>query len=244
MKGTLEGINRYRAVTSVDCRDVDASARLRPAAFMEMAQEIAYLYGEPDLWKGEEPDDEKVTNQLILYCGVMLGASGAAQAVRLMSSSLAQQVFKKMPQKPPASNYYNPVIKSVLNFFAKSITKTSLAKGVSKAIPVIGGLVSGGITFASLKPMGKRLQETLDKAHFSYSDIEIQNDIRDIENEAAKIEADDTAAKPEETTETTTVKSAPVIDYDGIRKAKELLDEGIINEKEFSEIKARIISGK
>ena len=43
MKGTLEGINRYRAVTSVDCRDVDASARLRPAAFMEMAQEIAYL---------------------------------------------------------------------------------------------------------------------------------------------------------------------------------------------------------
>ena len=55
--------------------------------------------------------------------------------------------------------------------FAKTITKTSLAKGVTKVIPVIGGLVSGGITFASLKPMAARLQEALDKAHFSYSDI-------------------------------------------------------------------------
>lgn len=45
---------------------------------LRMAQEIAYLYGEADLWNGEFLDNDKVTNQLILYCGVMLGASGAA----------------------------------------------------------------------------------------------------------------------------------------------------------------------
>ena len=226
-------------------------------AALKMAQEIAYLYGEPDLWKGDLPDDEKVTNQLILYCGVMLGASGAAQAVRLMSSSLAKQVLKKLPQKPLTKTFYYPIIKSVLRFFGKNITKASFAKGVSKAIPVIGGLVSGGITFASLRPMGKRLQETLDKAHFSYSDVDIQNDIKDIEEETAKVEADEAAENPgneatenpadktaDETTAETPTRSSPAIDYDGIRKAKELLDEGIIDEKEFSEIKARIISGK
>ena len=57
---------------------------------LRMAQELAYLYGEADLWNGEFLDNDKVTNQLILYCGVMLGASGAAQAVRVMSSALAK----------------------------------------------------------------------------------------------------------------------------------------------------------
>ena len=58
------------------------------AVALRMAQELAYLYGEADLWNGDVLENDKVTNQLILYCGVMLGASGAAQAVRLMSSAL------------------------------------------------------------------------------------------------------------------------------------------------------------
>jgi hypothetical protein len=47
---------------------------------LRMAQELAYLYGESDLWNGEFLDNDKVTNQLILYCGVMLGASGAGRS--------------------------------------------------------------------------------------------------------------------------------------------------------------------
>ena len=219
------------------------------AMALKMAQEIAYLYGEQELWKGDAPEDERATDQLVLYCGVMLGATGAAPAVRLMTSSLTKQVMKTLPQKPLTQNFYYPIVKSVLRFFAKTITKTSLAKGVSKVIPVLGGLVSGGITFVSLKPMGERLQQTLDKAHFSYSDVDIRNDLRDVEEETARIEAEDGAddaaeAAAEETPAEVPVTGSPVIDYDGIRKAKELLDEGIIDEKEFAEIKARIISGK
>ena len=155
-------------------------------AALKMAQEIAYLYGEPDLWKGSLPDDEAVTNQLILYIGVMLGATGAAPAVRLSASAFEQRLLKRRPQNPSTDTYTYPVVKSVLRFFAKTITKTSLAKGVTKVIPVIGGLVSGGITFASLKPMAARLQQTLDKAHFSYSDVDIANDIAAVEEETAR----------------------------------------------------------
>lgn len=43
MKGALLGTNRYQLVKTLDCCDVDATQRLRPAAFMEIAQEIAYL---------------------------------------------------------------------------------------------------------------------------------------------------------------------------------------------------------
>ena len=66
---------------------------------LRMAQELVYLYGEEDMWCDGTPDADKVTNQLILYCGVMLGATGAAQTVRVMSSALAKQLLKKLPQK-------------------------------------------------------------------------------------------------------------------------------------------------
>ncbi|MBO4367352.1 MAG: bacteriochlorophyll 4-vinyl reductase, partial [Clostridia bacterium] len=56
---------------------------------LRIAQQIAYVYGEPDLWSGVTLDEEKVRNQLLLYLGVMLGATGAVQTIRVLSSSLA-----------------------------------------------------------------------------------------------------------------------------------------------------------
>ena len=41
------------------------------------------------------------------------------------------------------------------------MTKKVFAKGVGKAIPVIGAVASGGVTFAIFKPMTKRLQKYL-----------------------------------------------------------------------------------
>ena len=66
---------------------------------LRMAQELVYLYGETDIWCDGTPDPDKVTNQLILYCGVMLGATGAAQTVRIMSSALAKQALKSCRNK-------------------------------------------------------------------------------------------------------------------------------------------------
>ena len=57
---------------------------------LRLAQELAYLYGAQDLWKDGQIDDELVRGQLILYCGVMFGVSGAAAGVRILSSQLAQ----------------------------------------------------------------------------------------------------------------------------------------------------------
>ena len=37
------------------------------------------------------------------------------------------------------------------------MTKQTFAKGVGKAIPLLGGLISGGLTFASFKIGGSRL---------------------------------------------------------------------------------------
>ncbi len=190
---------------------------------LSMAQGLVYLYGERDIWCENAADSDHVTNQLILYCGVMLGAAGADAAVRVMSAALAKQALKKLPQMALTKTLYYPVIKSTLKFFGLSITKSSFAKGVSKALPVVGGVVSGGITLASMYPMGKRLMKVLDEAHFDYTQEEFDADMQVIE----ACEADE----PDPNEEI----------YKQIENARKMLDNGIISEAGFAEIERKLI---
>lgn len=209
------------------------------AVALRLAQELAYLYGEPDFWNGERPDDDRITNQLILYCGVMLGASGAAQAVRVLSSSLAKQMLKKIPQKALTKTFYYPIVKSIVKAFGGKMTKNVLAKGVSKAVPIIGGVVSGGITFATMRPMGMRLIDTLDEAHFDYSHSEFEEDWNDIV-EVCETEDEDIVVCEAELKETTDLTAQQTLDE--INKAMQMKEVGIISEEEFAQIKSKIIS--
>lgn len=209
-----------------------------------LAQEIDYLYGEGDLWSGDTPDSEKVTNQLILYCGVMLGSSGAAQTVKILSSSLAKQALKKLPQKALTKTFYYPIVKSIAKAFGAKMTKGIFAKGVSKAVPLIGGVVSGGITFATLPPMGTRLTDALDKAHFSYSYTDFEADWKDIsevcEHDTEYTSQSSNDINAETVTEECEAPSGSALDK--IQQAKQMLDAGIISDEEFSDIKAKLIA--
>ena len=148
---------------------------------LRLAQELMYLYGEPDLWAGETPDEEKVMSQLVLYCGAMLGAGGAAQAVRVMASKLAQQALAQLPKKALTKTVIFKLTKSIVKTFGINLTKKTFAKGVSKVIPVVGGVVSGGLTLASMLPMAKRLVKVLDKAKFDYTAEDFQKDFVEVE---------------------------------------------------------------
>ncbi len=202
------------------------------AVAMGMAQEISYLYGAGDLWSGDILDEEKVTNQLILYCGVMLGSSGAVQTIRLLSSSLAKQALKKLPQQALTKTFYYPIVKSIAKAVGGKMTKEVFAKGVSKVVPIIGGVVSGGITFATLRPMGMRLVDTLEEAHFSYSQSDFEADWSDI------MHADEVETGCEKAEEREDANSV----LEKIQQAKEMMDAGVLTEEEFSKIKDRLIS--
>lgn len=227
---------------------------------LRMAQELAYLYGEPDLWEKDLLDRDKVTNQLILYCGVMFGATGASQSVRILSSAMAKQALKKLPQQALTKTFYYPVIKSIARFFGVSMTKSTFAKGVSKAIPVVGGIVSGGITLATLAPMGLQLAETMDQARFAYNEEAFQADWQQVLQVVDQEEKADTQQVESPATKEKVKIHLPAPSWikkvkevhlpkakadssamDEIRKAKQMLDEGILTEEEFTQAKARIL---
>lgn len=146
---------------------------------LKSAQEISYLYGERDLWKRGSVDSGEVKNQLMLYCAVMPGATGAAKAVKVFAASLAKEARKKMLTKI----LYYPLVKVASKVTGKDVTIKSISQSVSQSIPAAGEFVAEGITLAALLPMGNRLIDTLDKAHFDYSEEEFENDIKEITEE-------------------------------------------------------------
>ena len=109
------------------------------------------------------------------------------------------------------------------------MTKDIFAKGVSKAIPVLGGAVSGGITFASMRPMGHRLADAFEKAHFEYSKEEFDRDV-------AELNAMSQAKKEE----STSVNENPQL-ADELLRFKQLLDSGVIEQEDYERIKSKLI---
>lgn len=213
---------------------------------LRMAQELSYLYGEPDLWEGERISNKRVMDHLLLYIGVMLGVGGAEAALRLLSSSLAKKALQKLPRQALMKNIIYRAVKSIARALGVQMNKGIFAKGVAKLIPFIGGVISGGMTIATMRPMGQKLLNALDEAHFDYTEEEFQRDWDEIIEVCDDLEADEAS---EATIDKVEVQQAPEESVspsgsvtEEILKAKELLDNGIISEEEFSQIKAALIA--
>lgn len=159
---------------------------------LRLAQELTYLYGGKDLWEDGQVDSAAVKNELVMYCGVMFGVTGASAGVRLLSAQIAKTTMKKLPQKALTKTMWYPIVKQIGKAIGIRVTKNSVAKGISKAIPVVGGVISGGLNFASMLPMGNRLAQTLDDATFDYTEDEIIADYNEI-TAIADEELDDTS---------------------------------------------------
>lgn len=224
---------------------------------LRLAQELSYLYGAQDLWQNEQLDDEKVRGQLLLYCGVMFGVSGAVSGVRILSTQIAKTTLKKLPQKALTKTFWYPIIKQIGKAIGIKVTKSTVAKGVSKAIPVVGGVISGGLNFASMMPMANRLQVALDSATFGYTEEDLEKDIIDIESitlDNPEIENDFVAAPGENIkakifdsgkktinsisglfAKKSTSPAVPNNDdiFETIDKLSELKNRGILSQEEF-----------
>ncbi|AGF56007.1 hypothetical protein B0P06_005737 [Clostridium saccharoperbutylacetonicum] len=149
---------------------------------LKIAQELAYLYGFEDLWIDDNADSEKVRKELILFLGAMFGVGGANATLRLISTNIAKQELKKLPRQVLIRNIYLPVIKKIAETIGLKMTKDTFTKGGTKAIPLLGGVISGGLTYISMKSMGNRLRLALESSvDKNYTREDLKNDIQDLE---------------------------------------------------------------
>ena len=238
---------------------------------LRLAQEISYLYGAKDLWQDGELDDERIRNQLIIYIGVMFGVSGASAGLRVLSTQIADTTLRRLPKKALTKTFWYPLIKKICHKIGIDVTKETFAKGVSKVIPIVGGVISGGLTFASMMPMANRLQGVFDKSCFDYTQEEFEEDCVVIENtqeetpEPQEQKTKQIKSKVEDSAKTVKNKligigskvggltkkspekpkeqhSADEDVFSALEKLKKLEESGVISPEEFAEKKKELLS--
>lgn len=130
---------------------------------LRATQKLMYLYGFPeiDVEEKEQTFDSETLNILIICLGVMYGVAGANNAIKAMAKGLATGISKKIMSTALTKGTLYPIVKSIAKWFGVKMTKKLLAGMVQKSLPIVGGVVGGGITYVSFKPCCDRLKASL-----------------------------------------------------------------------------------
>lgn len=125
-----------------------------------LAQKLAYLYGWPDILRNGKVDEETEWH-ITLLIGSMMGAASANATLAEIAQRFAGEMGRQLPKRALTKTMYYPIVKMVGKWIGVKVTKQSFARVVSKAVPLLGGVVSAGVTVLTLRPMAKRLQKHL-----------------------------------------------------------------------------------
>lgn len=128
-----------------------------------VAQKLAYLYGYPDLRDDNGKLSEAAASVLTVFVGVMSGTATANQAMKVLSQSLRREAVRQLPKYALTKTLPYQLARAVAAEIGLRLSKSTFAKGVSKAIPIIGGLISGTVTLATFRPQAKKLLNELKK---------------------------------------------------------------------------------
>ena len=131
------------------------------AHILRILQKLAYLYGWDDFFDTNGQLDSETINLVTLFIGVMFGVQEAGTALVKISLTLAPTLCKKIAAKPLTKGFIYPIVKKVAAMIGAKMTKDIFAKSVSKVIPIIGGVASGGLTYATYRPMANKLKNYL-----------------------------------------------------------------------------------
>lgn len=126
-------------------------------------QKLLYLYGFPqiDLKRQGDIIDTETMNLLIICMGVMYGVAGTNNAIKALAKALSKGVEKQLVNKALTKGTIYPIVKSVSKWFGVKMTKEVFAGFFKKSIPVIGGVIGGGLTFVTFKPCCDKLKISL-----------------------------------------------------------------------------------
>ncbi len=126
-----------------------------------VAQKLGYLYGFPSLLDERGEITEDGISLLTVFVGIMMGVAVTNELINVLSARLAQQAGKKLAQQALTKTAWYPIVKKIGRMIGVKVTKDSVSKSIGKLIPLIGGVISGGLTYVTFKPSAEKLKRTL-----------------------------------------------------------------------------------
>ena len=130
------------------------------AYMIRVMQKLAYLYGFEDFELNEDAISDNTMNQIMIFLGVMFGVQGANAGVKKIAEVAAKKVSKSLAQKALTKGTVYPIVKKIAQAVGIKMTKQIFAESVSKVVPVIGGAVTGGLSYITFKPCAKKLKNS------------------------------------------------------------------------------------
>ncbi len=126
-----------------------------------MAQEMAYLYGWPNLLHEDELD-EIAQSDITMFVGAMMDVGAARQGLQQLSARAVEHHASGM------------LAKRVGRYIGVKITKDTFTRGFAKSIPVLGGFIGAGMTASSMLPMARRLRQDLAQLDYALAGAPIK----------------------------------------------------------------------
>ena len=127
--------------------------------YIALSQKLAYLYGVN--FQGVNEQDEEYRQSSTLLClGFMLGVTVTETVVQ----KIIDNAWKKSGREFIEYLMKTVIIKIAKNIaesLGQSLTKRSVSNILGKAVPLLGGLISGGITYAGFKKAALLMQKKL-----------------------------------------------------------------------------------
>src|SRR6266513_1552370 len=125
-------------------------------------QKLAYLYGWPELFSEDSELDDETLLILTVFIGVMLGAEPAAKVLSDIAERATTQVLKRLPRETLTKWGFYRLAREVAKRTGIKLTEDSFARYLSRIVPILGGIISGTVTWISFSLMTSRLAAHLE----------------------------------------------------------------------------------
>ena len=125
-------------------------------------QKLAYLYGWPELFSEDSELDEETLLILTVFVGAMLGAESAAKVLGDIAERAAAQVLKRLPRETLTKWGLYRLAREVAKRSGIKLTEDSFGRYLSRIVPILGGIISGTVTWISFSLMTSRLAAHLE----------------------------------------------------------------------------------
>ena len=100
-----------------------------------------------------------------------------------------KQVLTRTSRKALSKTVLYSITKKMGEIIRVKVTKAGFAKGVSKAVSIVGGVISGGTSYVSMNHMRHRLSEVLSDSIY-YTEADYEKDFNEICNKAVEVKFD------------------------------------------------------
>lgn len=137
---------------------------------VSVGQKLGYLYGFPDMVddKGKLTADGEI--MLTAFIGVMNKVQIANELIKKLASEMAkrmsEETAKRIAGNILSKQIVSQAVETVATKLGTKITSKTAGRSISKAIPIVSGIICGGITYATFKPQSKRLLQALKETQY------------------------------------------------------------------------------